>query len=68
MSPTTVFDSVQVSIPVIDEETDLEPQQDNVEQLPTQVEIIIPEEQTQQPQVSLKKSIIEKKNVISDDS
>ena len=42
--PTTAFDSVQASIPIIVREEDMEPHQDNVEQLPTQVEIIVPEE------------------------
>ena len=49
MIPTTAFDSVQTSIPVIIREADMESQQDNVEQLPTQAEVIVPEEQTQQP-------------------
>ena len=38
--PTTAFDSVQASIPVIVREADMESQQDNVEQLPTQAEVI----------------------------
>jgi len=50
--PTTAFDNVQASIPIIIRETDMESQQDNVEQLPTQAEVIVivPAEQTQQPQ------------------
>ena len=42
--PTTAFDSVHASIPVIVREADMESQQDNVQQLSTQAEIIIPEE------------------------
>ena len=45
--PATVFDNVQASIPEIVREADMEPHQDNVEQLLTQVEVIISEEQTQ---------------------
>ena len=39
--PTTAFDSVQASIPVIIREADMESQQDNVEQLPTEAEVIV---------------------------
>jgi len=45
--PTTAFDSVQASIPVTVREADMESQQDNIEQLSTQTEVIVPEEQTQ---------------------
>ena len=48
--PTTTFDSVHASIPVIVREVDMESHQDNVEQVPTEVEVMVPEEQTQQPQ------------------
>ena len=48
--PTTAFDSVQTSIFVIIREADMESQQDNIKQLPTQAEVIVPEEQTQQSQ------------------
>ena len=37
--PTTAFDSVQASIPVIVRQADMEPHQDNVEQLFSQVEL-----------------------------
>ena len=50
MIPTTTFNNVQALIPVIVREADIESHQDNVEQLPTQVEVIVLEEQTQQPQ------------------
>ena len=65
MIPTTAFDSVQALIPVIVREADMEPHQDNIEQLPTQVE---PEEQTQQPQeqIPLRRSTRERRNVIPD--
>jgi len=43
---TTAFDNVHASIPVIDQEADMQSQQDNVEQLPTQAEVIVSEEQT----------------------
>ena len=44
-------------------------QQDNVEQLYTQAEIIVPEEQTQQlqEQMSLRRSTRERRNAIPDD-
>jgi len=47
----------------------MESHQDNVEQLPTQVEVIIPQEQTQQPQeqMPLRRSIRERRNAIPDD-
>ena len=58
MIPTTALDSVQVSIPVVIREADMKSQQDNVDQLPIQAEVIVPEEQTQQPQeqMSLRRS------------
>jgi len=61
--PTTTFDSVQASIPVIVREADMESQQDNVEQLPTQAEVIVLKEQTQQPQeqMPLRRSTREEK-------
>ncbi|KAG8492793.1 hypothetical protein CXB51_010223 [Gossypium anomalum] len=67
--PTITFDDVQVFIPIIDQEVNLELLQDNVEQLPIQNEVIIPEEQTQQPQeqVPLRRPTRERRNVISDD-
>jgi len=44
-------------------------QQDNIEQLPTQAEVIVPEEQTQQPQeqIPLKRATRERRNAIPDD-
>ena len=47
----------------------MEPHQDNVEQLPTQVEIIVPEEQTQQSQeqIPLRRPTRERRNSIPDD-
>jgi len=67
--PTTTFNSVQASIPIIVREVDMESQQNNVEQLPTQVEVIVPVEQTQQPreQMPLRKSTRERRNAIPDD-
>ena len=48
---TVAFDNVQVSIPVIKQEVNLDPQSlDNVVQPLIQNEIIVPENQTQQPQ------------------
>ena len=43
-------------------------QQDNIEQLPTQAEAIIPEEQTQQPQeqMPLRRSTRVRRNAIPD--
>jgi len=68
MIPTTAFDSVQAPISVIIREANMEPHQDNVEQLLIQVEVIIPEEQTQQPQeqIPLRRSTRERRNVIPD--
>ena len=43
MIPSTTFDSVHASISIIVQEADMESE----EQLPTQVEVIISEEQTQ---------------------
>ncbi|KAL4335653.1 hypothetical protein GQ457_07G001670 [Hibiscus cannabinus] len=75
--PTFTFDDVQVPIPIINQEVNPEPQQDNVEQLPPiQDEVIVPEEQIQEPQeqtqqppeqVLLRRSTRERKNAISDD-
>ena len=48
--PTIIFDNVQASTPVIVQEMNPEPQQDNVEQTPIPDEVIVQEEQTQQPQ------------------
>jgi len=47
----------------------MESHEDNVEQLPNQAEVIVSEEQTQQPQeqMPLKRSTRERRNVISDD-
>src|SRR3954471_3552384 len=66
---TTAFDNVPVYIPVIDQEVDTEPQ-DNVQQLPEQVQEVIPEEQTQhlqEPQEPLRRSTIERRRDILDD-
>ena len=66
---TTAFDNVPVYIPVIDQEVDTDPQ-DNVQQLPEQVQEVIPEEQTQQlqePQEPLRRSTRERRKAISDD-
>ena len=67
--PTITFDDVQVLIPIIDQEVNLEPQQDNVEQLSIQDEVIVLEKQTQQPQeqVPLRRSTRERRNAILDD-
>ncbi|KAG8498252.1 hypothetical protein CXB51_007407 [Gossypium anomalum] len=67
--PTITFDDVQVLIPIIDQEVNPEPLQDNVEQIPIRNEVIVPEEQTQQPQeqVPLRKSTRERRNAIPDD-
>ena len=67
--PTIAFDNVQVSIPVNDQEANPDPQQENVNQTPIQDEIIVPEEQTQQPQepVPLRRSTRERRNAIPDD-
>ena len=58
--PTITFDNDQVSSPE---------HQDNVEQLPTQDEVIVPEEQTQQPQeqMPLRRSVRERRSAIPDD-
>ena len=47
----------------------MESHQHNVEQLPTQVEVIVPEEQTQQPQeqMPLRRFTREMRNAIPDD-
>ena len=60
---TVTFDNIQVPIPVVAQEVNPEPQDDNVEQLP------VPEEQTQQPQepVPLRRSTRERRNAIPDD-
>ena len=62
--PTVAFDNVQVSIPVIDQEANLDPQPNNVDQPSIQDEVIVPEEQTQQPQesVPLRRSTKERRN------
>ena len=53
---------VKASVPIIIREIDMESQQNNVEQLSTQAEVIIPEEQTQQPQqMPLRRSTREEK-------
>ncbi|KAL3613382.1 hypothetical protein CASFOL_042795 [Castilleja foliolosa] len=69
MIPTTISDSVQVPLPDTIGEMDLEPHEDNVEQLPNQVEAIVHEEQTQQPQeqVPIRRSTRERRNAIPDD-
>ncbi|XP_017625018.1 uncharacterized protein LOC108468654 [Gossypium arboreum] len=58
-----------VLIPIIDQDGNPEPQQDNVEELSIQDEVIIPEEQPQQPQkqMPLRRSTREMRNVIPDD-
>src|SRR5436189_909957 len=63
---TTAFDNVTVHIPIIDQEVDTDPQ-DNVQQLPEQVQEVIPEEQTQQLQEPLRRSTRERRGDISDD-
>ena len=59
---------MQVAIPVIDQEANLDPQPNNVDQPPIQDEVIVPEEQTQQPQepVPLRRSTREMRNAIPD--
>jgi len=59
----TTFDNVHTSILVIVREADMESQQDNIKQLPTQAEVIVPEEQTQQSQeqMPLRRSTRDKK-------
>ena len=66
--PTIACDNVQVPIPVIDQEANLDPQPNNVDQPPIQDEVIVPEEQTQQPQepVPLRRSTREMRNAIPD--
>ena len=51
--PIVTFDYKQVSIPIVVQEANLEPQKDDVDQTPTQVEAIVSKEQTQQPQQSM---------------
>ena len=60
---------MQVSIPVNDQEANPDPQQENVNQTPIQDEIIVPEEQNQQPQkpVPVRRSTREMRNAIPDD-
>ncbi|KAH9656751.1 hypothetical protein KPL70_022797 [Citrus sinensis] len=67
---TVAFDNVQVLIPVIDHEVNSDPQpSDNIVQPQHQHEMIVPEEQTQQPQepVQLRRSTRERRNAIPDD-
>ncbi|RVW74320.1 Retrovirus-related Pol polyprotein from transposon TNT 1-94 [Vitis vinifera] len=67
---TIAFDNVQVSLPIIDQEVNLDPQPtDNIVQPLIANEDITPEEQTQQPQenMSLRRSTRERRNAISDD-
>ncbi|RVW51060.1 Retrovirus-related Pol polyprotein from transposon TNT 1-94 [Vitis vinifera] len=64
------FDNVQVSLPIIDQEVNLDPQPtDNIVQPLIANEDIAPEEQTQQPQenMPLRRSTREMRNAISDD-
>ena len=64
------FDNVQVSIHVIEQGVNLDPQSsDNIAQPFIQNEIIVHEDQTQQPQklVQLRQSMSERRNVIPDD-
>ena len=67
--PTIAFDNVQVSISVNDKKANPDPQSDNIDQPPIQDEVIVPEEQTQQPQepVQLRLSTRERRNAIPDD-
>lgn len=74
--PTTTFDQSQVPIPVIAREVISDPQpdnvvQDNIVQTPIQDEVIVPEEQTLQPQpqesVPLRRSTRERRFAFSDD-
>ncbi|XP_060974040.1 uncharacterized protein LOC133039219 [Cannabis sativa] len=60
---TIIPDNVQASTPFIDQEMNLEPQQDNVD------EAIVHEEQIQRPQEQepLMRAMREKRNAISDD-
>ncbi|KAL5545114.1 hypothetical protein UlMin_008898 [Ulmus minor] len=67
---TIAFDNVQVSLPIIDQEVNLDPQPtDNIVQPLIANEDIAPEEQTQQPQenMPLRRSTRERRNAISDD-
>ncbi|RVW61719.1 Retrovirus-related Pol polyprotein from transposon TNT 1-94 [Vitis vinifera] len=67
---TIAFDNVQVSLPIIDQEVNLDPQPtDNIIQPLIANEDIAPEEQTQQPQenMPLRRSTRERRNAISDD-
>ncbi|KAJ8636203.1 hypothetical protein MRB53_010470 [Persea americana] len=66
---TNVDDAGTISIPVNDQEANPDPQQENVNLTPIQDEIIVPEEQTQQPQepVPLRRSTRERRNAIPDD-
>ena len=67
--PANAFNSIYASIYVIIQGADMESRQDNIEQLPTQAEVIVPEEQTQQPQeqMPLRRSTRERRNVIPGD-
>ncbi|KAH6785841.1 hypothetical protein C2S51_038296 [Perilla frutescens var. frutescens] len=65
-TPTTTSDDFQASIPVISREVDLEPQQDNIENLPTQDNTIIQEEQPQEL-MPLRRSTRDRRNAIPDD-
>ncbi|RVW88555.1 Retrovirus-related Pol polyprotein from transposon TNT 1-94 [Vitis vinifera] len=67
---TIAFDNVQVSLPIIDQEVNLDPQPtDNIVQPLIANEDITSEEQTQQPQenMPLRRSTRERRNAISDD-
>ncbi|KAL5541407.1 hypothetical protein UlMin_043451 [Ulmus minor] len=67
---TIAFDNVQVSLPIIDQEVNLDPQPTNNIVRPLIAnEDIAPEEQTQQPQenMPLRRSTRERRNAISDD-
>ncbi|RVW52379.1 Retrovirus-related Pol polyprotein from transposon TNT 1-94 [Vitis vinifera] len=67
---TIAFDNVQVSLPIIDQEVNLDPQPtNNIVQPLIANEDITPEEQTQQPQenMPLRRSTRERRNAISDD-
>ncbi|KAH6815644.1 hypothetical protein C2S51_020464, partial [Perilla frutescens var. frutescens] len=69
VSTPTTSDDLQASIPVISREVDLEPQQDNIENLPTRDNTIIQKEQPQQPQelMPLRRSTRDRRNAIPDD-
>ncbi|RVW24315.1 Retrovirus-related Pol polyprotein from transposon TNT 1-94 [Vitis vinifera] len=67
---TIAFDNVQVSLPIIDQEVNLDPQPtDNIVQPLIANRDIAPEEQTQQPQenMPLRRSTRERRYAISDD-